>query len=77
MELYGNWLVHVLQTNLDAVPQSHPLYSIIIYYILTNTYINTYIERMIVCSEEEYILMTSFVDSLSHLQVKKSKLIIY
>ena len=32
---------------------------------------------MTVCPEEESILMTSFVDSLSHLQDKESKLTIY
>ena len=32
---------------------------------------------MTVCPEEETILMTSFVDSLSHLEGKEGMLIIY
>ena len=45
--------------------------------IFITYYIFICVERMTVCPKEESILMTSFVDSLSHLQDKESKLTIY
>ena len=53
----------------------YPLSFLKYFYYLLHIYMYKY--DMTVCPEEESILMTSFVDSLSHLQDKESKLIIY